>query len=430
MISEVLEVVGGSPLQGDVTVSGAKNAALPILLSSLLTSSECSFRNVPNLSDISLIGKLLRQLGAHVEHDKSTVNITAEKIIATEASYSLVKALRASFWVLAPLVARCRKAQVAIPGGDIIGARPVDIHLEGLQKMGAEVRVQHGIVYVEAPHGLVPTEFTLRFPSVGATHQMLMAAALTRGRTVLSGVAKEPEVVALAEFLSSMGAKIEGAGTSEIIIHGEDELGRGEASIIGDRIEAGTFLLAGAATKGRLKIKGFSPHHLGNFLDILADIGVDVSMGDDFVEVSACEDLRPIQIKTEPFPGFATDLQAPLMSLLTLVNGTSEIEESIYEGRFGHVAELCRMGAEIRVEGRKAIVKGVESLSGAPVEAFDIRAAACLIIAGLAAEGTTTITETEHIRRGYERLDEKIRSLGGQVRFRRDDIEDLSFTGC
>jgi UDP-N-acetylglucosamine 1-carboxyvinyltransferase len=430
MSLEVLELVGGRPLRGTLRVSGAKNAALPMLLASLLSSGECIFSNVPNLSDISLIEHLLQELGAEVYHELGTVKVKADRIVSTEASYSLVKALRASFWALAPLLARCHKAQVALPGGDIIGARPVDIHLEALQKMGADVKVRHGIVFAEAPRGLRPADLTLRFPSVGATHQILMASALTPGTTVIRGAAKEPEVVALAEFLSAMGVGIDGAGSENIAVTGVNELNGAKAAIIGDRIEAGTFLLAAAATGGSVRVEGFCSASLGEFSEMLCGAGLCLTSGDDFIEISRNGPILPLVAQTKPFPGFATDLQAPLMALLSLASGTSTIEESIYEGRFGHVAELCRMGADIIVAGRSATIKGVPALSGAPVEAFDIRAAACLVIAGLAAEGTTTIAETEHIRRGYERLESKLRSLGAQVRFARRDIEDLSFTGC
>lgn len=429
-MSEYIEVIGGSRLQGEVRVSGAKNAVLPLLLASLLTSEKCTFTNVPNLDDVGLTVQLLEYFGGHVDRRRSQVEVTVPRLVAEEASYSLVKSLRASFWVLAPLLARGRAARVALPGGDIIGARPVDIHLAGLEKMGADITVKHGVVYATALGGLKPAQIDLRFPSVGATHQLLMAAALTPGTTVLRGVAREPEVIAVADMLSAMGAAIEGAGSSTIVIHGREQLGGANVQVIGDRIEAGTYLLAGAVTGGELTVSGISPNYFGHFLTILGEMGVSVNCSTESISISATGRLKAVNVRTGPFPEFATDLQPLLMSALCLADGESRVEESIYEARFRHSAELMRMGASITIDGRVAAIRGVESLSGAPVEAHDIRAGAGLVIAGLAAHGMTQIHEPQHIRRGYENLEDKLRRVGARIGAKLSDPEDYMFTGC
>lgn len=429
-MQDFLEIEGGYQLSGTVRVSGAKNAALPLIVATLLTPEQCVLHNVPNLSDISILQHLLNHFGAETEFHGSSLSIRAPALRATEASYSLVKALRASFWVLAPLLARGRAARVSLPGGDIIGARPVDIHLAALQQMGADIQIKHGVVLASAPRGLKPANLEFRFPSVGATHQILMAAALTPGTTVLKGAAREPEVVALADFITAMGATVEGAGTSELVIHGVEELGGAELTIIGDRIEAGTYIVAGLITGGEVTVEGLNPEHLGGFLGILENLGVSFQCTDSSIAVRALNELRAVEVETQPFPGFATDLQALLMALLTVVPGTSKVEECIYEGRFGHVAELCRMGAKISVTGRSALIEGVPVLSGAPVEAHDLRAGAALALAGLKARGITRIQEPQHIWRGYERFDEKLRRLGAKVSYKSDGIEDILFAGC
>ncbi len=430
LMAEYLEIVGGRPLSGSIHVSGAKNAVLPMLLASLLTEEKCSFGNVPNLADVSLIKHLLEHLGAQVSFSGDTFCAQTVKLASTSTSYSLVKALRASFWVLAPLLARGRAAQVALPGGDIIGARPVDIHLQALQQMGAEIVVKHGVVFATAVNGLRPAKIFFRFPSVGATHQILMAAALTPGTTVIGGAAREPEVVALAAMLNQMGAQIEGAGTDEIIITGCSDLKGVETEIIGDRIEAGTYLLAAAITGGRLRINGFNPEDWGEFSGIIADCGLEVKYGLDYAELIQIGELKPQRVITSPFPGFATDLQAPLMAFLTLVSGESVLEEAVYEGRFGHVSELCRMGAKISVVGRTASLTGVSQLTSAQVEGFDIRAAASLVLAGLAANGKTQLYEPDHIRRGYDGLECKLQKVGAQICYGYDDEDDYHSIGC
>ncbi len=429
-MSEFIEVIGGVPLKGKVRASGAKNAALPILLSTLLTSEECSLSNVPNLTDTNLVAHILEHFGGEVTFADGVVTARTPKLIATEASYSLVKALRASFWVLGPLLARGRAARVALPGGDLIGARPVDIHLEGLSRMGADLTVKHGVVYATVVGGLKPATINLRFPSVGATHQLMMAAALTPGLTVLTGAAREPEIVAVAEFLCGMGARIDGAGTEVIEIRGQSELGGFAAPCIGDRIEAGTYLLAGAITGGSVTVDGIHPEYLGAFLPMLSDMGLSVVTSPDSVSVTAHQRLRSLAVKTGPFPEFATDLQAPLMAALTLAEGESTIEETMYEGRFGHASELCRMGARIKIADRVVTISGTQSLTGAPVDGLDIRAAASLVIAALAAEGCSQIYEPQHLRRGYESLERKMVALGARIFSKVRDPEDFIFAGC
>jgi len=429
-MSEYIEILGGVPLSGQVAVGGAKNAGLPLLIATLLTGEECTLTNVPNLTDTSLVLHLLEHFGAEVYYDGYTVRSKTSNLVATEASYSLVKALRASFWVLAPLLARGRAARVALPGGDLIGARPVDLHLEGLTKMGADISLKHGVVCATAPSGLKPATIDLRFPSVGATHQLIMAASLVPGLTVLKGCAQEPEVIALANYLNGMGADIQGAGGPVIEIRGRSELQGTSANLIGDRIEAGTYLLAGAMTGGNVTVNGVDPLYFGNFLDILREMGLDVSCGDVSVSVKSTGELKPVHIKTAPFPGFATDLQAPLMAALTLAKGTSTIEETIYEGRFGHASELARLGAKISIADRIVTIDGVPELTGAPVDGLDIRAAASLAIAGFAAQGRTELREVHHLRRGYEHFERKVGALGARVWSRMSDPEDFIFAGC
>ncbi len=429
-MSEIIEIHGGKPLSGEVFVSGAKNAALPIMLASLLTGEEVVLRNVPNLTDVHLSIHLLEHFGSTVELSRNTLRIQTPRLVATEASYSLVKALRASFWVLGPLLARGGAARVALPGGDVIGARPVDIHLEALAQMGADINVKHGVVMASAPQGLRPAEIDFRFPSVGATHQVLMAAARTPGRTVIRGAAREPEVIALAEFLVAIGAEIEGAGQSTIVVHGKESLHGCDFHLIGDRIEAATYILAVIATRGTARIRGFDPVHLGAFLDLISQMGVKVRNEADGITIIDSSSLHPVDASTGPFPDFATDIQALLMAATTVIDGKSSISEQVFEGRFSHVSELARMGAQISVEGRTAHITGVPKLSGAFVEARDIRAGAALCIAGLAAEGLTQIAEPQHLRRGYADLEQKLRALGARVGKKVTDAEDFMFSGC
>ena len=414
-MSELIEINGGVPLQGDVVASGAKNAALPMLIASLLTAGRCEFSNVPQLQDVTITLQLLEQFGAEIERTGDKVVIQTPRLIAEEASYNLVKALRASFWILAPLLARGGAARVALPGGDAIGTRAVDIHLAALSQMGADVSLQHGVVYATAPHGLKPAAVEFRLPSVGATHQVMIAAALTRGTTTIRGAAREPEIVALAEMLQQMGAQVEGAGTSLVAVTGRESLGDSSVHLIGDRIEAGTYLLAGIATRGAVRVTGIDPALFGDFLGVLSEMGVAVKTDATSIAVSTPRELRPVRAATGPFPEFATDLQPLLVAALTTVSGESTVEEFMYDGRFGHVSELLRLGADITVNERALLIRGVSRLSGAPLEGGDIRGAAALAIAGLAAHGTTQLSGVHHIRRGYERFEAKLRGLGARV---------------
>ena len=429
IMSEYLEVIGGAQLSGEVTVGGAKNAVLPMLIASLLTSDVCEFSNVPDLEDVLITSHLLKDFGGIVTRNNNILKVQVQSLKATEASYSLVKAMRASFWVLGPLLARGGAARVALPGGDMIGARPVDLHIAALTQMGAEIKVKHGVVYATAENGLKPADIELKFPSVGATHQVLLAASLTPGVTTIKGAACEPEVVALAEMLNQMGAEITGAGTPDITIKGKETLHGAKVSLIGDRIEAASFILACAITGGKVKVSGFKPAYLGEFLNVIESMGVGLELGEDFVIVSSTGKLKAVNVVTKPYPGFATDIQAPLLAALTYAEGTSQITESIFEARFRNSTELSRMGANISVMGNQASITGVSSMSGADVEAFDIRAAAALAIAGLKAEGMTRIFETHHLRRGYDNFDLKLRNLGARV-FYRDDTTEDRLVGC
>ena len=429
-MAEVLQITGGTALSGSVRISGAKNAALPMLLASLLSSEPVEFENVPILTDVDLTIRLLEHFGANVEVNADRVRVAVPTLRAVEASYSLVKALRASFWILAPLLARGRAARVALPGGDIIGARPVDMHLDGLVKMGADIKVKHGVVFASASNGLRAAEIDLRFPSVGATHQLIMAMALTPGTSVIRGAAREPEVVALAELINSMGGSVEGAGHTEIVIRGRDELGGARVRLIGDRVEAATYIMAAVATRGSISLNGINPQHLGALCQILISMGALLELRDDGLSINAREASQPVQVATGPFPELATDFQALLMAALTLAQGESRIEENIFEGRFGHVSELCRLGARILVEGRSATIIGVPRLAAAPIDGLDIRAAAALVIAALAAEGTSTLAEIHHLRRGYEGFERKFNALGAKIVTRVQDPEDFLSSGC
>ena len=429
-MADYIEVNGPLRTAGEVQISGAKNAALPVLMAALLSPEPSCLENVPNIEDINIAIHLLEHLGAEISFARHKLSVSVPELSSTETSYSLVKALRASFWVVGPLLARRGAARVALPGGDIIGVRPVDIHLAALGQMGADIKVKHGVVYATAPAGLHGAEIKFHFPSVGATHQVMMAAALARGTTVIHCAACEPEVVTVAQFINSMGGDIEGAGTPTIIIHGKDGLGGGNISMPGDRIEAATYLLAGAASGGSVKALGIKPSFLGRFLDILADTGLKVESGPDFVAVTSTGRLRAVNVASGPFPEFATDIQAPLMAALATADGLSRIEENVFEGRFGHVSELGRMGADIKLQERVASIQGVERLTGAPVEAYDIRAGAALVVAALGADGQTRIYEPQHIRRGYEALEDKLAGVGAHIRQRVEDPEDTMFSGC
>jgi len=410
-----IQVRGGRRLKGEVTVEGAKNAALPILLAALLTPERCTFRNVPRVVDVRTTLRLLANLGVRVDDGDGAITVQAERLARLEAQYELVKTMRASFLALGPLVARFGRARVSTPGGCAIGSRPVDLHLEGLQKLGARVRIVHGYVEAEAEklHG---TRLSLDFPSVGATEHLMMVATLADGTTTIENAAREPEVVDLAQALTAMGAKISGAGEAAITIDGVASLHGVDFTIIPDRIEAGTFMMAAAISGGDVMVRGARSDHLQAVILKLREAGVEVQEGDDSLRVIGNGRLRSVDVKTMPHPGFPTDLQAQMMAALALADGRSVISETIFDNRFMHVLELNRMGAEIKIEGNAAIIRGVATLSGAPVMATDLRASVCLVLAGLAAEGMTDVQRVYHLDRGYARIEEKLSALGADVR--------------
>jgi UDP-N-acetylglucosamine 1-carboxyvinyltransferase len=413
---DTIVIRGGAELGGEVMVSGAKNAALPLLFSTLLTRERVVVRNVPALADVKTAIQVLRHLGARVapSPDGHEVIVDARDVACTEAPYDLVKTMRASFLVLAPLLARFGHARVSTPGGCAIGARPVDLHLAGLQKMGARLRIREGYVEADAER-LRGAKIVLDFPSVGATQQLMMAATLAEGTTVIENAAREPENVCLALALERMGAEVRGAGTSEVTVEGCPELGGGEHGVIPDRMEAGTYMVAAAVTGGAVDVAGARSDHLDAFIAKLREAGVVVSERESGVRVESNGKLVAVDVKTMPYPGFATDLQAQFMALMTRATGTSTITETIFENRFLHAQELVRMGADIRVDGNRAIVRGLQSLSGAPVMATDLRASVCLVLAGLAARGTTRVSRVYHLDRGYERVEAKLSALGADI---------------
>jgi UDP-N-acetylglucosamine 1-carboxyvinyltransferase len=408
-------VEGGRRLQGDVRISGSKNAALPILVSALLVDGECVFRNVPDLMDIKSIKLLMEDLGARVETDGSTVSVDATGVNKFEASYDLVRKMRASILVLGPLLARQKRARVSLPGGCAIGARPINLHLKGMAALGAQITLEHG--YVEAAaEKLTGNDVYFDIVSVGATESLLMTAALAGGVTVLHNAAREPEISALADVLNAMGAKIEGAGTPDIKITGVAALKPVTVDIIPDRIEAGTFMVAAAMTGGDVTLTHCEPGHMGAIMDKLRLTGARVEAMDKTVRVIGPPEIQSVDIRTVPYPGFPTDMQAQFMAMLTVAKGSSVITETIFENRFIHVSELKRMGADISLQGGNvATVRGVQNLSGAPVMASDLRASASLILAGLIASGRTEVNRVYHLDRGYERIERKLEKLGAVV---------------
>ena len=407
-------VEGGRTLKGEVPISGAKNAALPILISCLLNDGVNTLSNVPLLQDIHSTALLLENLGAKVETQADTVRIDAGGPIQHEAEYDLVRKMRASVLVLGPLVARLGKARVSLPGGCAIGARPINLHLKGLAALGASIELKHG--YVEASAGrLKGADIYFDVVTVTGTENLMMAATLAKGTTVLRNAAREPEIVALAETLINMGADIQGAGTAVITINGVSSLKPVEATIIPDRIEAGTFMMAAVLTRGSISILNSEPDHLGALIDKLRLTGADIEVDGKTVHVNHKGEIQSVDIKTQPYPGFPTDMQAQFMVLMSIANGTSMISETIFENRFIHVSELKRMGADVQVSGNIAIVKGAPKLSAAPVMATDLRASASLILAGLAAEGTTEVSRVYHLDRGYQSLEKKFADLGAAI---------------
>jgi len=408
-------IEGGRAISGSVRISGSKNAALPILVSSLLTDGMSEYENVPQLRDIQSTIDLLMHLGARVSRREGRVCIDAGGLDSHEAPYDLVRKMRASILVLGPLLARLKKARVSLPGGCAIGARPINLHLKGLERLGAEIELKHGYVEARADR-LTGAEIYFDVATVGGTENLMMAACLAEGRTILRNAAREPEITALADVLISMGADIQGAGSSKITIKGVSALTPAKASIIPDRIEAGTFMVAAALTGGDIRVENCEPEHLGAAINKLRLAGARIEIGDQVIQVRGGESLTGVDIKTQPFPGFPTDMQAQFMVLMTIAAGQSLISETIFENRFIHVSELRRLGADITVNGNAALVRGVAKLSGAPVMATDLRASASLVLAGLVAEGTTEISRIYHLDRGYEALEEKFFRLGAAIK--------------
>ena len=407
---------GGRPLSGSIKISGSKNSALPILAATLLTREPCTLHRVPDLSDTHYMLQILMHLGAQVERASGTVTVTADKVESI-APYDVVRRMRASVCVLGPLLGRCKEATVSLPGGCVIGDRPIDLHLKGFEALGAAVRVEGGNVKVFAPKlvGAI-INLTGKFgPTVLGTDNVMMASVLSEGITVIEGAATEPEIVDLANFLNKMGAKIEGAGTRRLIIEGVKELHGAEHDIIPDRIEAGTFLVAGAIAGNGVTIKRVVPEHVGSITAALIACGYQVQPAGDSITVRPNGIAQPLEVATEPYPGFPTDMQAQMCALLSTTKGVSVITENIFPQRYMHVAELKRMGAQVQLDGATAVIQGVERLFGAPVMASDLRASAALVLAGLKAEGVTEVSRVYHIDRGYEHLDEKLSELGAHI---------------
>ena len=408
-------VTGGTPLRGAIAAGGAKNSALKIMAATLLAPGTYEIERVPRIADVETMRRVLGRLGAHADFSGDRVTITVPTALATEAPYDLVRQMRASIIVLGPLLARCGTARVAMPGGCNIGSRKIDLHLRGLERMGAEISFDHGYLDARA-EGLRGTHISLDFPSVGATENLLMAATLAKGTTLIENAAREPEIQDLAAFLRAMGAEISGAGTPAIEVEGVPELHATDHRVVGDRIEAGTFLIAGAATGGEVTVTDIVPEHLDLVLAKLSDAGVIVDAGASSVRVALEGRPDPVDFVTLPYPGFPTDLQPQMMVLLARANGTSIATENVFESRFMFVDELVRMGADIRTEGHHAVIRGGEGLQAAQVHSPDIRAGAALVIAALAAPGDSEVTGTGYIDRGYEGFEWKLASLGASVR--------------
>jgi UDP-N-acetylglucosamine 1-carboxyvinyltransferase len=409
-----LLIRGGNRLSGEVVISGAKNAALPILCAGLLTADTLNLSNVPNLQDVSTILKLMRQMGLRAEQNDHNVTLNGGDITKLEAPYELVKTMRASILVLGPLLARFGEAKVSLPGGCAIGSRPVDQHIKGLQAMGAEITIDAGYIYAKAKR-LKGTRIVTDMITVTGTENLLMAAVLADGETVLENAAREPEVSDLAHLLVAMGAKIEGIGSDRLVIQGVDKLHGASHTVIADRIETGTFLCAVAAVGGDVTLKNTRSGLLDAALDKLREAGVILTSGDDWIRVQMARRPKAVSFRTTEYPGFPTDMQAQFMALNCIAEGTSHVTETIFENRFMHVQEMNRLGAAIDIEGNTAIVKGVEKFVGAPVMATDLRASASLVIAGLAAQGETLIERIYHLDRGYDRMENKLSSIGAQI---------------
>lgn len=413
---EKIIVRGGKRLSGTVKVEGAKNAVLPVIAATLLASKGKSIiHDVPALSDVYTISEVLRYLGADVKIEGNTITVDASRDLKLEAPFEYVRKMRASVLVMGSLLARNGRARVALPGGCAIGSRPIDQHLKGFEAMGASVKVGNGFIDAEVKGRLRGAKIYLDFPSVGATENIMMAAVLAEGTTVIENCAKEPEIVDLANFLNAMGAKVRGAGTGTIRIEGVDELTGTSHTVIPDRIEAGTFMVAAAITGGNVFIQGAVPEHLSSLIAKMEEMGVTIIEEENGLRVIGPEKLKAVDIKTMPYPGFPTDMQSQMMALLLKAEGTSMVTETVFENRFMHVEEFRRMNADIKIEGRSVIINGPCNLQGAEVAATDLRAAAALILAGLAAEGYTRVTELRHLDRGYVRFHEKLAALGADI---------------
>lgn len=423
-------VKGGNPLVGEVEIGGAKNAALAILTAAIMTDESVYIDNIPDVSDINVLLEAISEIGAAVERvDRHSVRIDGRTIGTVSVDYEFIKKIRASYYLLGALLGKYKRAEVPLPGGCNIGSRPIDQHLKGFRALGADVRISHGVIYASAAN-LHGAHIFLDMVSVGATINIMMAAALAKGNTIIENAAREPHVVDVANFLNSMGANIKGAGTDVIRIRGVESLHKSEYSIVPDMIEAGTYLFAAAATRGDVLIKNVIPKHLEAITAKLEEIGCDVEEFDDAIRVCAKHRLGKTHVKTLPYPGFPTDMQPQMAVTLCLANGTSIVTESIFENRFKYADELTRMGANIKVEGNTAIIDGVEQLTGARVSAPDLRAGAALVIAGLAAEGITIIDDIVYIQRGYEDFDAKLRSLGAEMEKVSDEREIQKFRLC
>ena len=408
-------VAKSPPLRGTVRINGAKNSALPILAASLLGTEDIILEDVPKLKDVEVICEVLVSLGAKVEFlDKGTIKINSANINNYETPYELMSKMRASFLVMGPLLTRLGKTKTSLPGGCAIGTRPIDLHLKGFKALGANIDVDHGNIGAYADK-LVGDRIYLDFPSVGATENIMMAAVMAEGETIIDNAAMEPEIVDLANFLNKLGADIKGAGTSSIRIKGVKELGGATHSVIPDRIEAGTYMVAAAITKGDVIVENVIPNHIKPIIAKLREAGCEVQENGDKVRVIGPDQLKAVDIKTLPYPGFPTDMQAQFMALMSVCEGTSVIIETVFENRFMHVDELKRMGADIKIDGRSAIIQGVDTLMSAPVKATDLRAGAALILAGLVADGETEIRDIYHIDRGYENIEDKLRKLGANI---------------
>ena len=415
-----LVINGGIKLVGEVEVSRAKNAYLPILAAVLLSDQKIELVDVPKLRDIGTMWKLLENLGVKTRVEGNITHVDASSVHSQEATYELVKTMRASIFVLGPLLSRFKRAKVSLPGGCAIGTRPIDLHLKNLEKMGAKIQMHSGYVEAET-EGLVGTKLVLDFPSVGATENLLMAGVFAKGTTTIENAALEPEIDDLAHFLQSIGVTVEGIGTKTLKVTGVQKLKATKYRAIGDRIEAGTYVMAALMTGGDVKVRGFNPVHLENMTAKLREMGAVIEEMNDGLHVRSDKPLKAVDVSTEPFPGFPTDLQAQMMALMTQASGTSLMSENIFENRFMHVPELARLGADIKLKGNSAIVKGATALTGAPVMCTDLRASAALVMAALCAKGTTNVLRVYHLDRGYERLDEKLRALGASISREREE---------